>query len=121
MNNRGFTLIEILVVVAILGMLGTVVTISLSNTLKNTKQNECNAFMEEVEDAACVYSGLSEKLIICNRNNCPPISLDVLVSEGMIKSEKDACTGENINLKKTVIVSWDEFGEKHCTYEDREQ
>lgn len=116
MNNKGFTLIEILVVVAILGMLGVVVTISLGSTLENVKQKECDAFIEEIESGACVYASLSNKLIECNIENCSPIPLEILVQEGMIKSEKDACTGGNINLKETVSVIWNKRGEKYCTY-----
>lgn len=116
MNSKGFTLIEILVVVVILGMLGVVVTMSLTKMLNNTRQNDCERFVLEIEDAACVYAGLKNKKIACNRNNCSPIPLEILVSEGLVNFEKDACTGNDIDLRKTVSVSWDENGEKSCHY-----
>ncbi len=116
MNNKGFTLIEILAVLAVLGVIGVIVTISLTNTLNTTNQESCNQFIQEVEDAACVYAGLSNKSIVCNRQNCNPIPLSVLVSEGFIKSEIDKCTNEEINLDATVSVSWDESGLKTCHY-----
>lgn len=118
MKNRkkGFTLMELLLVIAIMGVIGVIATVSLTHTLSNTKQRKCDDFVMEVEDAACVYSSLSHKEIVCTRTNCPPISLEVLVREGQITSETDACTGKDIDLTKTVTVSWDDDGEKTCTY-----
>ena len=118
MKNRkkGFTLIELLMVIAIMGVIGVIVTISFSGTLKNTNQRKCDEFVKEVEDAACVYSGLTNKEVICNRNNCEPIRLEILVKEGHIKSEKDACTGQDIDLSETVTISWSNEGEKICEY-----
>lgn len=118
MKNRkkGFTLIELLLVITIMGTIGVIATLSLNHTLQNANQRRCDDFVLEVEEAACVYSSLSDKEIICTRDNCPPITLDVLVREGHIKSEKDACTGEGIDLTKHVTVTWDDTGEKKCEY-----
>jgi len=118
MKNRkkGFTLVEMLLVVAIMGALGIIITISLIHTLKSTNQKKCDDFVKEVEDAACVYSGLSNKEIVCTRTNCAPIKLDVLVREGKVVSEIDACTNKEIDLEETVTVTWNSDGEKICTY-----
>lgn len=116
MDKRGFTLIEVIVVIAILGMLSVIVTISLTSTLDNTNQNTCNRFVTEVEEAACVYAALSNKEVVCNRSNCEPIPLKYLVEEGLIKSLKDGCTNSDIDLSETVTVTWDENGEKNCKY-----
>ena len=118
MKNRkkGFTLIELLLVITIMGTIGVIATLSLNHTLQNANQRRCDDFVLEVEEAACVYSSLSDKEVICTRDNCPPITLDVLVREGHIKSEKDACTGEDIDLTKHVTITWDDTGEKKCEY-----
>lgn len=116
MNNKGFTLIEILVVIAILSVIGVLVTVNLMDSVDSTKQKNCDAFVKEVEDAACVYAGLSDKSVVCNREHCEPLTLDFLISEGLIQSEIDSCTNKEIDGTKTVSVSWDEFGEKHCKY-----
>ena len=116
MNNKGFTLIELLVVVVILGMIGTIITVSLTKTLKDTNQDSCDDFVKELEDAACVYVSKSDKVIVCERNNCAPIKLDYLIEDGLVDSEIDVCTGREINKEETVSVTWNEDGEKICHY-----
>ena len=111
MNNKGFTLIELIVVIAILGIVGTVVTISITESIKAQNQKECDAYVKEIEDAACVYAGLSS--VSCSYP-CT-INVSTLVSEGLVNSEVDACTGEEPS--STVEVSKDTTtGEKTCTY-----
>jgi len=115
-ENKGFTLIELLIVVAVMAALGTIITVSLTNVLGNTNQSQCDEFVKQIEDAACVYAGLSDKEIICYKNNCDPIRLNLLIKEGLIDDEIDVCTGKNIDINETVTVSWDDNGEKKCTY-----
>ena len=116
MKNSGFTLIELIAVIAILGILGTVITVSLTKNLSNTNEKGCNDFVNEVEDAGCVYAALEEQITPCNRNNCQPIKLDILIKSGLIKSETDACTNKSIDKNATVSVTWNASGEKICHY-----
>lgn len=115
-NKKGFTLIELVLVIAVMGILGVIITLNLSSTLKDANQRKCDDFVLEIEEAACVYTNLTNKVVTCTRSNCPPVSLGVLVSEGQIKSESDACTGEDLDLNETVTISWDNSGEKKCVY-----
>ena len=115
MKNKGFTLIEILVVIAILGVAGTVITISLNTTLHNANQKRCDEFVRKIEDAACAYTSMSKKTVVCNRNNCAPIKLSTLISEGFIEEETDVCTGNAIDANQTVTITWPN-NEKICTY-----
>lgn len=115
-SEKGFTLIELLLVIAIMGIIGVVATISLTHTLQNTKEKKCDDFVRTIETAACIYSSLANKEIVCTRTNCSPISLDTLISEGQITYEKDECTGKDIDLSQTVTITWSDDGEKKCTY-----
>lgn len=114
MKDKGFTLIELLAVIAIIGTLGVIVTISLTKTLEDDYQKNCEAFVKELEDAACVYAELHKEE--CSRDNCPSIRVDTLIKEGLLKSETDACTNKDIDLDEVVEVTWDIDGEKHCEY-----
>ena len=115
-RKKGFTLIEMLMVIAVMGFIGVIVTVSLTHTLQDTNQMKCDDFVLEIEEAACVYTSLSNKEVKCTREDCAPIPLSILVSEGQIKSETDACTGGELNLDATISVSWDATGEKKCVY-----
>lgn len=116
MKNRGFTLIELLAIIVVMGIVGVITAVSLNLTMENTNQKKCDDFVKEIEDAACVYAGLSNQQVVCNRDNCE-FKLNLLVTGGLIESEKDACTGNSIDLEETVKVTWDETtGEKKCEY-----
>ena len=115
-KKKGFTLIELLMVITLMGGIGAMITISLAYSLNNTKQKNCDEFVKEVEDAACVYAGLSNKEITCERNNCDPIKLEYLIDAGLILSETDSCTNNDIDINQTVSVSWSVAGEKKCEY-----
>ncbi len=114
MNDKGFTLIELLAVITIMGVLGVIVTISLTKTLEDNRNRNCEAFVMDLEDAACIYASLHKEE--CNRESCPDITLSTLINEGLINSENDACTNKEINQNEVVRVSWNEDGEKICEY-----
>lgn len=117
MNSKGFTLIEILIVITILAVVGVVITVNLAGTFESTNQKKCDEFVRKIEDAACAYSSLHKKNITCNRAKCNPIPLSTLISEGFIDDdEKDACTTNDIDSTKTVTITWNSDGEKICTY-----
>ena len=116
MKNKGFTLLELLVVIAIMGVLGIIITASLSSTLNKTNQEDCDEFVKEVEEGACVYADLSRREFPCNRPGCE-IPLSILYQDGMIEENKDACTGKELNFNATVTVTWDAVtGKKECVY-----
>jgi len=116
MKNKGFTLIELLVVIAVLGLVGTIATISLNGSLLGANQRQCDEFVKEIEDAACVYASLSTNKKECNRDKCDPIKLGELINQGLVEVRKDACTGNDIDLNETATVTWNESGEKICEY-----
>ena len=111
MKNKGFTLIEIIIVIAILGVVGTVITINLTSTLNSTNQKQCDEFVRKIEDAACSYTSMSKKIVVCNRNK-----LRTLITEGFVEEKVDTCTGKPIDENQTVTITWNSSGEKNCTY-----
>ena len=116
MNNKGFTLIELLAIIVIIGLLGTVATISLTKTHQNINQNSCDEFVKEIEDAAYVYVNKYNKEIVCDYDSCEPIKVEYLINEGLIQNEIDTCTGKEIDKNATVSITWNEEGEKICHY-----
>lgn len=114
--RNGFTFIELLTVIALIAVVGTIVSINLVSSFNETKERACTNFVKEIEDAACVYIGLANKKITCTRSSCPDFSINYLVEAGLINSEKNMCNNEDLNLNDTVSVSWSIEGEKKCIY-----
>lgn len=118
MKNSGFTLIELIIVIAIMGLLGTIITVSLTKTLQSTKTRQCEDFIKEIEEAACVYVGLSDTAVVCDRTDGCNIMLTDLISEGLIDSEDENESYESckVNVSTNYVnVSWVN-NEKICEY-----
>ena len=124
-KKNGFTLIELLIVIAVIGLLGTIVTINLSKTLENTKTERCNDYIKEVEEAACVYVGLSKNSSIASacRNNGCDINLSTLVEEGLLdeKTHTDLKNTEYCQAYQDKVNITFNDGEKICNYIDKIQ
>ncbi len=112
MNNKGFTLIEILVVIALVAALGVLVTINISSMLNSEDNDKCHNFVKEVEEAACVYVGLNQSKCL---GGCT-ITLGDLISDGFIGTEINSCTNKEIDKNEEVKVTISGDGEKKCTY-----
>lgn len=80
-RRHGFTLIELMVVIAIIGMLASVVAFSLSNVLSDTMPKKVQADFVQFRDAIDMYRLKTKKW---------PQRLDDLVTAGVIvKLQKD--------------------------------
>lgn len=71
--KRGFTLVELLVVVAILGILGTIAVSNVTEHLRKANETAAKASVDSIKDAVITYS-------IANNSKLPD-SLDKLVEE----------------------------------------
>ena len=114
MKNKGFTLIELLAVIVILGIAGTMITISFNTSLHQAKQDECDDFVREIEEAACGFTNLLQtncnSMARCKAGiNCCSIELRHIVEEGLLKSEKDSCTNGSLDLDSKIIPRNDNF------------
>ena len=59
-DKKGYTLIEILMVVAIIAILGLTATIGLSKVINNSKQDKYDQMIGEIKEAANVYISIVE-------------------------------------------------------------
>lgn len=55
MNNKGFTLIEIVVAIGLLALVGTISTVSFIRISKEAKVREYNNLVSEIESATLAY------------------------------------------------------------------
>ena len=107
MNNKGFTLVELLATLSIMVLLGLVIGVNITSILRSTEKQNENFDKEQIEKAACVYADSEE---LCPAKNCNSITLDNLARAGLLDQ---SYAGNN----KTVTVTRNS-GEKKCTYND---
>ena len=62
MNNKGFTLVELLAVIVILSGVSLVVVGSISSSLIKRDQKECEEQIELAKNAAKIYFSLNENI-----------------------------------------------------------
>lgn len=105
MNTKGFTLTELIITIALIGLIGILVTASSLNDLKKEKEKTEQRITQMIEDAACTYAITSDEC----KNGCR-VSGDTLVNEGLI----DEFINEKDMKAKQVQVSFVN-GERICT------
>lgn len=133
MNNRGFTLIEVLAVIVILSLVGMIAVPSVLNTLNNSKVatdkvlydnigTGLKTMYEEIYfNSSLIYSynndGKTVNKVIIDDNNQISTNIQTLVSNGFLSGannskeciDKDS-TCENKNTKIVLNSNGDDIG-----------
>ena len=97
-GGRGMTLIEIMVVVAIIGMILAAVVVAVVPALRRNKKETTKIRVQKIQSAAALYYE--------QNNECPP-DVKSLRDYGIGGNEKDAwghdlqisCTGGNVEVR----------------------
>lgn len=101
MKKNGFTFIEILGVITLLALLSTIVLISVSKSLKDSKETLSEIQIENIKSAASMWR--TDNIELIPENDYYIISLQELQNEGYIKEDIiDPKTSELIN--KTTLI-----------------
>lgn len=121
MNNRGFTLIELILVIALLSLIAIISTPNIIKVIKKNKVDNYNGTIDSIEKAADLYVSnnryeLKFKNELGKDDFCKPtdssdkeiiasIFLDNLIESKDISTPvKNFCTDEDINVNTVIKI-----------------
>lgn len=113
MNNKGLTLVELIVTIGIMVMIGLVIVANMTGLFSKQEDAEYEAFVKQLEESACMY--VETSFTTEQRNNCKlsgcTITIDQLVTKGYITDTlKDPKTSDlviNNQEKYKVNIYWE--------------
>lgn len=121
MNQKGFTLIELIATIALMVLMGILITNNLNSLFSNREEEDVADFKELLENAACTYIELSDpqikaKKAVCKSSGCT-VTTGVLITNSLLDEElKNPYTGEKITGLEVIKISYPNK-EKTCVYE----
>lgn len=106
MKNKGFTLVELLAVIILIGVLSLIVTVTVNNTIKENKQKSCNIQIENIKTGAKNWASKNVFRLPSEEGGNITLTLKDLKDSGfVVKDIKNPKTGElfddNITIKIT--------------------
>lgn len=121
MNQKGFSLIELIITIGIMVMIGLVIVSNMTGLFSKNEDKDYENFVKKIEDAACIYIEKNEQkenkskcrtnsdLAVCN------IDMNTLIQSGLIEeSLKDPNKGIFVkNSSYKVHIHWID-NEKKC-------
>ena len=114
MKSKGFTLIELIITIALIAVISVTVGVSLNGLLSRQKDKKIAEYKKEIEAAACTYAEIND--ITTNSE----IGINVLIENGLLNKDLvNPNTDKSIEEEKTnmVTVEFDSEGIKKCTYD----
>lgn len=109
LNNKGFTLIEVLTVLVIISILGLIVVPNTMDVIKGGKENTYKILVKNIRDSAVnlykeleysdsklyYYNGDEKQVLSISNTNEVKVNLSSLVRNGFL-------TGDNVNEGKVI-------------------
>jgi len=105
MNDKGFTLVELLAVIVILGVILTITIVSYNKTVKKTEFQLTKIQIDKIEDAAEVYylkEGINNQ--IEETEHC--VELSYLINYGYLDNNTIIDAYEKKEMNGSVIITY---------------
>lgn len=119
MNNKGFTLVELLAVIIILSLLITIISVAVTKLVKDTKSDLSDSQLKLIESAAKAWGAENIKLLP-KEGSCGYLKLKNLKNYGLLDSSiTDPKTGNEIPNSLIIKISTESnsFGNPIINYE----
>ena len=84
MNNKGFTLIELIATIALLGVISIISFVSINGVIKKSKVNDCESLVSNIKSAAKEY--VSDNRYNFSSNESFSIMADKLINDNYLSS-----------------------------------
>lgn len=113
MKKKGFTLVELLVVISLLALIGVSIGISLNRTLKRQSENNYDEFLNKVISAANLYASNNNGVIdsLYKDKGYILVPLQELIDDGLISPNLiNPNTKEKIDPEEDVKILLDNNG-----------
>lgn len=102
-NNKGFTLVELLATVTILGILSVIAISSVSGLLEKGRTEHYKTIEKQMIQAAKSYVQINRGALPKNQNGTTTITLETLVNSKYINQPKDHNEKNNCNLTDSSV------------------
>ena len=104
--KKGFTLVELLGVIVILGIIGVLISPLVLNLINESRSDVDNEQVEAIKRAAKEYTTAHMYSL-----NCEPtcrVTIQTLIDEGYLeaKSIKNSTTGTDVSSSEQIEINW---------------
>lgn len=113
-SKKGFTLVELLVTIVLLGVVATVIIFNVTNVSKNSKKTEYERFIASIKSSASLYADMNPEAFqdLYINKSFIYITVGDLINSGLVDEKiKNPYTGENAGKDELIKVSLDTTSE----------
>lgn len=108
MNRKGFTLIEVIMVIAIITILSLILIPNVMVLINENKKRSCEKMIDNIESAAKMYVNQNKYELGFDCNKTKGIKLKTLVDAGYLGGELvNPINKKEISLESEVLVTYD--------------
>ena len=124
MKKKGFTLVELIGVIILLGVLSLIAFPVVNNSIKNAKENAYKTQINEIVEAAKKWGvEHSDELPEMNTNGAISIDIPTLIQSGYLKRTEDGTLkdprDENASITGCVVITYsDEYKQYEYKYDE---